>query len=215
MRVLRRPWVPLLLILAAGAHAAPATSTNWKALETRYRAELSRNPSSVEAHFYLAVIYAHEGRLVEGWEHLKRVDRLVGGEPKRAPVARRFIGEAQESLRRAPRDVFALYRLAFAAYFANRKDLAMTAMRQAAALEPRNAWTMGYVGFLHGERQEVDQAIAWWERGVKADPQNAVLHYLLGLAYTRKGDMKRAGRHFVLAYRDRTLYEYIKGQRKL
>jgi cytochrome c-type biogenesis protein CcmH/NrfG len=91
----------------------------------------------------------------------------------------------------------------------------MGSLRRAAALEPDNPWTMGYLGFLHGERDEVDRAIAWWERGVRVDPKNAVLHYLLGLAYTRKGDVKRAATHFALAYRDRTLYEYVKGQRRL
>lgn len=200
----------MLLVPAAGAQRP-----DWRALAARYRQEVSRNPSSVEGHFSLAVVYAHEGRLLDGWEHLKRVDRLVGGEKGRGSVARRFMGESQASLRRDPDDVFALYRLAFAAYFANRKDIALQAMQRAASVEPKNAWTMGYVGFLYGERQDVDRAIAWWERGVRVDPRNAVLHYMLGLAYSHKGDMKRAAYHFALAYRDRTLYEYIKGQRKL
>ncbi|MER3456530.1 MAG: hypothetical protein C4304_06535 [candidate division GAL15 bacterium] len=204
-----------VMVLVGAAASSQAGVPQWSALAARYRAEVARQPSSVEAHFHLAVVYAHEGRLIEGWEHLKRVDRLVGGEPGRPQVARRFVEEAQAALRKDPRDVFALYRLAFAAYFANRKDLALQAMQRAASLEPAHAWTMGYVGFLYGEREQVDQAIAWWEQGVQADPRNAVLHYLLGLAYSRKGDMKRAGRHFALAYRDRTLYEYIKGQRKL
>ncbi len=123
--------------------------------------------------------------------------------------------ESQAVLRRDPRDVFALYRLAFAAYFANRKNVALDALQRAASLEPQNPWTMGYVGYLYGERQDADRAIAWWERGVRVDPRNAVLHYMLGLAYSHKGNMKRAAYHFALAYRDRTLYEYIKGQRKL
>ena len=209
--------LPLLLCLAFMllAPAAEAQPLDWRVLAARYRQEVTRDPSSVNAHFSLAVVYAHEGRLLDGWEHLKRVDQLVGGEPGRGPVARRFIEESRASLRHDPNDLFALYRLAFAAYFANRKDVALQAMQRAASLEPRNAWTMGYVGFLYGERQDVDRAIAWWERGVRVDPRNAVLHYMLGLAYSRKGDMKRAAYHFALAYRDRTLYEYIKGQRKL
>lgn len=210
----RSPLV-LLCVCILLAPAAGAERPDWGALAARYRQEVSRNPSSVEGHFFLAVVYAHEGRLLDGWEHLKRVDRLVGGEKGRGPVARRFIEESQASLGRNPNDVFALYRLAFAAYFANRKDVAMQAMQRAASVEPKNAWTMGYVGFLYGERQDVDRAIAWWERGIQVDPRNAVLHYMLGLAYSRKGDMKRAAYHFTLAYRDRTLYEYIKGQRKL
>lgn len=210
-----RSQLVVLLVVTLLASAARAERPDWRVLADRYRQEVSRNPSSVEGHFSLAVVYAHEGRLIDGWEHLKRVDRLVGGEKGRGPIARRFMEESQASLRRDPDDVFALYRLAFAAYFANRKDVALRAMQRAASLEPKNAWTMGYVGFLYGERQEVDQAIAWWERGIRVDPRNAVLHYMLGLAYSHKGDMKRAAYHFTLAYRDRTLYEYIKGQRKL
>lgn len=209
----------LTALLCATALAFPSVALgrplDWNHLAARYREELKRNPNGVDAHFRLAVVYAHEGRLVEGWEHLKHVDRLLGGEAGRPAAARTFMDEADRALRQSPSDIFALYRLAFAAYFGGRKDLAMQAMRRAATLEPNNPWTMGYIGFLHGEREEVDQAILWWQRGIRLDPRNAVLHYLLGLAYSRKGDLKRAGVHFALAYRDRTLYEYIKGQRKL
>jgi tetratricopeptide (TPR) repeat protein len=210
-----RSHVVLFLVFILLVPAVGAQRPDWRALAARYRQQVTRTPESVEGHFSLAVVYAHEGRLIDGWEHLKRVDRLVGGEKGRRPMARRFMEESQASLRRDPDDVFALYRLAFAAYFANRKDVALQAMQRAASLEPKNAWTMGYVGFLYGERQDVDRAIAWWERGIRVDPRNAVLHYMLGLAYSHKGDMKRAAYHFALAYRDRTLYEYIKGQRKL
>ncbi|MDQ7827786.1 MAG: tetratricopeptide repeat protein [Armatimonadota bacterium] len=213
-----RGCVGVFLLIAACGLMAPRTvaaGTSWEALKVHYEREVSQHPTSVEGRFRLAVVYAHEGRLVDGWQQLKRLDQLIGGEPARTLAARRFIEEAQASLRQDPRDVFALSRLAMAAYFAGRKNLALEAMRRAAALEPKHSWTLGYVGFLYGERQDVDQAIAWWQRGVRADPRNAVLHYLLGLAYSRKGDMKRAGYHFVLAYRDRTLYEYIKGQRNL
>jgi tetratricopeptide (TPR) repeat protein len=205
---------PALLSPRSLALSSPVRR-DWVQIVARYRDEVSRNPSSVDAHFRLAVAYAHEGKLLDGWEHLKQVDHLLGGERRRAPAARAFMNEAYAALGRDPSDVFALYRLAFAAYFAGRKDLAMHSLRRAAALEPDNPWTMGYLGFLHGERDEVDRAIAWWERGVRVDPKNAVLHYLLGLAYTRKGDVKRAAMHFALAYRDRTLYEYVKGQRRL
>lgn len=58
---------------------ARADSPDWKQLMLRYQREVARNPDTVEGRFSLAVVYAHEGRLIDGWEQLKRVDQLVGG----------------------------------------------------------------------------------------------------------------------------------------
>ena len=142
--------------LAGASIAAGPAPTDWAALTRRYSEVLVQTPDDADARFTLGVIQAHEGRLVKGWENLKRADRLLGGDRGRPAFARRTIAAA----RQAP------------------------------------------------------EGIAWWERGLRSDPKNAVLHYMLGLAYSRKGDMKKAAGHFAAAYRDRTLYEYITGRRR-
>lgn len=201
-------------LAGASIAAGPAPATDWAALARRYSEVLAQNPDDADARFTLGVIQAHQGRLVEGWENLKLADRLLGGEPERPAFARRTIAAARQALRARPQDVLALYKLAFASYFVNEKDLAAQAMLQAAHIEPKHAWTAGYLGFLYAEQGRLDEGIAWWERGLRSDPKNAVLHYMLGLAYSRKGDMKKAAVHFAAAYRDRTLYEYITGRRR-
>lgn len=171
--------------------------------------------ATADAHFDVAVVQAHAGCLIESWENLKRADSLAAKSGGRAEVAGRAVRGARQALARNPRDVMAVYRIAFARYFLDQKAEALQAMLRAATLEPNNAWTTGYIGYVYGERGDVDAAIAWWERGIRIDPKNAVIHYMLGLAYSRKGQTRKAARHFAAAYRDRTLYEYVKGQRRL
>lgn len=171
--------------------------------------------STADAHFDVAVAQAHAGCLLESWENLKRADSLAAKSGGRAEVAGRAVRSARQALDRNPRDVMAVYRIGFARYFLGQKGEALQAMLRAATLEPNNAWTTGYIGYVYGEREDVNAAIAWWERGIRIDRNNAVIHYMLGLAYSKKGEARKAARHFAAAYRDRTLYEYVKGQRRL
>jgi predicted Zn-dependent protease len=171
--------------------------------------------ATADALFDAAVEQAHAGCLIESWETLKRADSLAAKSGGRAEIAGRAVKDARQRLASNPKDVMAVYRIAFARYFLDQKGEALQAMLRAAALEPNNAWTTGYIGYVYGERGDVNSAIAWWERGIRIDPRNAVIHYMLGLAYSRKGQSRKAARHFAAAYRDRTLYEYVKGQRRL
>ena len=209
----------LILLLAGGplaggsVLAGPAQAIDWAALARRYTERVAQNPDDADARFTLGVIQAHGGRFPEALENLRWTERLVG-ERGRPAFARRTMAAANLRLGAQPQDVLALYKLAFAAYFINEKNVTVQAMLRAASLEPDHVWTAGYVGFLYAERGRLDEGIAWWERGLRMDPKNPVLHYMLGLAYSRKGDMKKAAAHFAAAYRDRTLYEYITGRRR-
>lgn len=200
----------LLLALPAGSESAAPPKTDWKVLATQYKQVLVRYPTDVHTRYNLAMVYAHEGQVMEGWRELQTVEKHLGG--KRDEFSGQVVAEAQRILQRAPADVLTRYRLAFALYFQGRKDETQREFGRIVALEPNHSWSLAYLGYTFAEAGNIDKAIELWERGVKADPGNSVLHYVLGLAYTRKGQLKKAADHFTAAYRDRTLYEYVKGQ---
>jgi len=213
------PWrttflaVLLLLSLLPFPHGQAASKQlSWQKLLEQSRKAVAAAPQDPDKRYELAMIYAHEGRVFDAWDELKEVDRLVGGEARRKSYAQRIIAASATQIKRSPGDILARYKLAFAYYFIGRRLDARREFHIIVDLEPRHSWSYGYLGYLYAEAGNLDKAIALWEKGVKFDPGNAVLHYVLGVAYVRKGDMKRAAQHFVDAYKDRTLYEYVKGK---
>jgi tetratricopeptide (TPR) repeat protein len=203
--------VALPALHPAGAAQAGAT-IDWTALTAQYTQVLARHPSDVHARYSLAMVYAHEGRVMDGWRELQTVERNLAG--TREPFSVQLIRESRMILARSPDDILTRYRLAFALWFRGQKREGQREFERIVALEPTHSWSLAYLGYTYADAGNIDRAIVLWERGSKADPSNSILHYVLGLAYTRKGQLRRAAAHFVAAYRDRTLYEYVKGQGK-
>lgn len=199
----------LLLAPVAGIARAQGTAGEWPALIKRYEQQVARAPGDPQARFTLAMLYARDGRLLEGYNHLQAADQATGGPSQRAPVVRQIVGDAEGLLRSNPSDLLARYRLAFARFFLGDHGGAMNEMQRIIAVEPRNDWAWGYLGAGYSTLGQTDRAIAAWERGLAINPKNAALHYVLGLSYAKKGDKKKAAAHFAAAYRDRTLYEYV------
>lgn len=204
--------IALSITVALLLAPAVAAQTDWTTLAGKYKQALVRDPTDPHARYSLAMVHAHEGRLLEGWRELESLGKQLG--PNQQKFATDVISEADRILQRAPNDVFMRYRRAFALYFLGQKDSARMEFEKIVAIEPTHSWSLGYLGYGYMDRGDLNGAIALWERGVKADPDNSVLHYVLGLAYTRKGELKKAARHIAAAYKDRTLYEYVKGKGK-
>jgi tetratricopeptide (TPR) repeat protein len=207
----------LLAAAAVAAAAAPAgaqgVGAEWPALVQRYEAAVRRDPGDPGAHFTLAMLYARDGRLLDGWKHLQEADRAAGP-GRRVAMARQVAAEAQDLIRRNPDDLLARYRLAFATYALGDHAAVAAQFERITAADPRNDWGFGYLGQAYAALGRDDRAIAAWQRGLQINPNNAVLHYVLALAYTRQGDRRAAARHLAAAYRDRTLYDYVTGARR-
>ncbi len=201
--------VVLVLVSTAPPAAAPSP-VDWQALATQYTQALARSPADVSTRFSLAMVYAHEGQLRQGWRELRTLDKDVGD--KRKEFTRQIVAASQVALKRDPADILTRYRLAFALYFQGRKDATRREFERIVTLEPHHSWSLGYLGYTYADAGDLDRAIAVWERGVTADPSNAVLHYVLGMAYTRKGQLRKAAAAFAAAYRDRTLRDYVNQQ---
>jgi tetratricopeptide (TPR) repeat protein len=197
-----------LLAALLGPAGAQQAGASWRPLIPELRQTLAAHPDP-EVGFRLAMVYAHEGMLIDGWHLLKQVNAMAGGEAHRAPVARKILRDASSAVARNPRDLLARYTLAFASWFAGDQETPLREFREITRQEPLNAMNHGYLGYIYSTRKDAKDTIAEWETAVRLDPTNSALHYMLGSAYYRTGRTRDAIGEFKLAYRDRTLYNYI------
>ena len=197
-----------LLMISPPATAQHA-SESWRPLIPTLKAQLGAKPD-VEVALRLAMVYAHEGLLIDWWHMLKQIDRMIGGEDRRAQFGRQVMSAATQRVKQDPGNLLARYELAFGSWFVEHDH--RTAMQQFLEItrrEPRNAMNHGYLGYLYADREDAKNTIAQWEDGVRLDPANSALRYLLGTAYSRTGRTRDAAVQFALAYRDRTVYNYV------
>ncbi|HEV2357987.1 MAG TPA: hypothetical protein VGZ23_10320 [bacterium] len=197
------------LVAAPGsiAHAQQAGSS-WRGLIPGLKAQAAQHPDP-ETSFRLAMVYAHEGMLIDGWHVFKQIDRAVGGEAGRPALEHRIIQDSAGAVRKNPQDLLARYSLAFASWVAGDHQTTFRELLEITRQEPRNAMNHGYLGYVYSTHNDGKNTLAQWEEAVRLDPSNSVLHYMLGSAYYRTGRSRDAAVQFNLAYRDRTLYNYI------
>jgi tetratricopeptide (TPR) repeat protein len=201
--------VTALLALPAAPAAAQRAGVSWRPLIPGLKAQLSAKQDT-ETALRLAMVYAHEGLLIEWWHMLKQIDRMVGAQNRREEFGRRIMATAGPQVKRDPGDLLARYELAFASWFVERDHhTAMQEFLEITRQEPRNAMNHGYLGYLYADRQDPKNTIAQWEEGVRLDPSNSAIRYLLGTAYNRTGRTRDAAIQFALAYKDRTVYNYV------
>ncbi len=200
-------WV-VLLAGPIGPAGAERGGESWRPLIPALKAQAASHPDP-EVAFRLAMVYAHEGMLIDGWHMPKQVDQMVGGERHRAETEDRIIRRASADVARDPRDLLARYSLAFASWLAGDHETTLREFLEITRQDPTDAMNHGYLGYIYATRKDAKNTIAQWEEGVRLDPSNSVLHYMLGSAYYRTGRTLDAAVQFNLAYRDRTLYNYI------
>ena len=198
----------VLLAALLGPARAQQAGTSWRALIPDLKAKLAVQPDPQVA-FRLAMVYAHEGDLIDGWHTLKQVDQLIGGEKNHEPAARKMIADSSARIAQNQGDLLARYTVAFASWFAGDPTTSLREFQEITRKEPANAMNHGYLGYIYSTRKDPKNTIAEWETGVRLDPNNSVLHYMLGSAYYKTGRTRDAIGEFRLAYRDRTLYKYI------
>jgi tetratricopeptide (TPR) repeat protein len=187
---------------------AQQAGASWRQLIPELQAKLTSH-ADPGVGFRLAMVYAHEGLILDGWHMLKQVDKMIGGPEKRDPVARKIIADASQDVQRDPHDLLARYSLAFASWLIGDHDTPYREFLEISRQEPQNSMNHGYLGYIYSTRSDAKNTIIEWETGTRLDPSNSVLHYMLGSAYYRTGRTREAIHEFRLAYRDRTLYTYI------
>ena len=198
----------LLSAVTGPVAQAQQAGPSWRALIPGLKAETAQHPNP-ETSFRLAMVYAHEGMLIDGWHVMKQIDRMVGGESGRPGLERNIIQHSAAAVQKNPKDLLARYSLAFASWVAGEHQTTFRELLEITRQEPGNAMNHGYLGYVYSTHNDAKNTTAQWEEAVRLDPSNSVLHYMLGSAYYRTGRSRDAAVQFNLAYRDRTLYNYI------
>jgi tetratricopeptide (TPR) repeat protein len=205
----------LVAVLAGALFAAAGPSvraqqagSSWRGMIPALKAQTAQHPDP-ETSFRLAMVYAHEGMLIDGWHVLKQIDKMVGGEAGRPGLERNVIQHSAAAVAKNPKDLLARYSLAFSSWVAGSHDVTFREFQEITRQEPGNAMNHGYLGYVYSQQKDAKNTIAQWEEAVRLDPSNSVLHYMLGSAYYQTGRSRDAAVQFNLAYRDRTLYNYI------
>jgi tetratricopeptide (TPR) repeat protein len=198
------------LLAASGVPlGAQQAGHSWKALIPALKAQIAAQPDP-EAAFRLAMVYAHEGMLIDGWHVLKQIDRMIGpSSPHRTELTRKIVADSSAAVERDPHDLLARYSLAFSSWVSGDHRTPLAQFQEIIRQDPGNAMNHGYLGYIYSTRMDSKNTISQWENAVRLDPSNSVLHYMLGSAYYRTGRTRDAAGQFNLAYRDRTLYNYI------
>ena len=205
----------LLAVCAVPARAQHGGET-WKPLIPGLRTQFAAK-SDPEVGTLLALVYAHEGMIYDGYRVLRQVDQTIGGaqgggtaDANRTAFAHRLSAHAAAQVGKDSGDLLARYQLAFASWFLETDHhTAMREMLEINRQDPRNGMNHGFLGYCYADRKDAKNTIAQWEEATRLDPSNSVLHYMLGSAYSHVGRSRDAALQFAQAYRDRTLYNYI------
>lgn len=179
-----------------------ATGDNKRA-EALFLEALMRNPNRLATYAQLGELYRREKRLDEA---VTQFERLREKDPK-SPTASTMLGmihEQRGDKAAAERDYqkalaidstapIAANNLAWLYVSSNRQleqaqQLAQTALQQLPD-EPNVADTLGWI---YVQRKLDTLAIPQLERSVRQLPQNPLMHYHLGVAYLRTGDVAKA-----------------------
>ena len=210
--------IALATLLAAWAVPVSAQrgGNTWKPLIPGLRTQFAAK-SDPEMGTRLALVYAHEGMIYDGYRVLRQVDQAIGGaqggsaaDTNRAAFARRVSARASAEVGQDPGNLLARYELAFGSWFLETDHhTAMREMLEINRQDPHNAMNHGFLGYVYADRKDAPNTIAQREEATRLDPSNSLLHYMLGLAYSHVGRSRDAALQFAQAYRDRTLYNYI------
>ena len=111
----------LAAVLLLGTVAV--AKTDWASLTVKYKQVLVRYPTDPHARFSLAMVYAHEGQLLNGWRELQMIGKQLSSEQQQR-FATEVVGESDRVLQRSSNDILIRYRRAFALYFLGQKDAA-------------------------------------------------------------------------------------------
>jgi tetratricopeptide (TPR) repeat protein len=75
---------------------------------------------------------------------------------------------------------------------------AVELMKKVAAVEPRNADALNYVGFGYRKLGDFGQSLEWYQRALAVDPTHRGANEYLGELYLQMGDLARAEERLVV-----------------
>lgn len=171
-----------LLIFPATTFCFPKLSPEDHKIQTQLTKEINKNPKNVDLRFELAMEYASTGWIELGWDQLKLVPQLEKNYEEKVFLKNKMI------LDKDPNNWKAHFRIAFAYYFKNNKDQAISSFKKVLAIYPDHVWSMGLIGLIYGEQKNYDECIHWSIKALKINNDATAIHFLLGKAYYETGN---------------------------
>ena len=80
------------------------------------------------------------------------------------------------------------FKIAFAYYFNEKKSLSLASFLKAHQLNPNQAWIMGFIALVYGDKKNYKKTIYWTKKALKLEPNGTALHFLLAKAYKESGN---------------------------
>ena len=206
-RLAKNPADPAILLLAARTYAA---TKDLKGTEEILRRAIQTNPTQLEPYGMLAQLYVSQRRLdealVEFGELAKRNPKPVGALTISGMIlqVQGKLKEAQERYDRAlqfdPEAAVAANNLAWMyAESGENLDRALQLAQTAVRKLPDSPEITDTLGFVYYKKDLAQQAIQTLKPIVAKNPNNALYHYHLGLAYAKTGENADAKRHLTRA----------------
>ncbi len=180
------------------------------------KAQAEAYPDSFEAQFLLAIAYSRTPYIEKGFYAFKRAKKLMKKSPERYANLDEKIAEYEDMLTYRVDDPLVLYRLAFIYYtkgYGIEKNYirnspespefwyakAEETLSRLIDVDPEDIWARNYLGFLMvdtGGEKRLDEAMTLWEESLAVDDSNNPGAYmLLGQAWLKKGNLRRAVEH--------------------
>ena len=171
----------MLAIISNGIFGFPQLSPEDAKTQTELVRKINLDPRNPALRFELAMEYASTGWIELGWDQLTLVPKLQ--EDYETIVFKKY----SEAIETAPNDWKAHFRLAFAYYFMDKKDLAIQSFQQTLTIYPNHVWSMGLIGLIYGEQKKYDKCIEWTKKALRINDDATAIHFLLGQAYYETG----------------------------
>lgn len=168
--------------------AVPGSFSLWQNVLEEHQRKLATGEEDPEDLFWAAVAQANLGQIEDSRRYFQRLDAV---DPERT-ATERILQKVRVVLLRDAQNLQALNGVAFLEYARNDYLEAAKSFQEVVRRDPLNPWPRCYLGFSLGKGGRVDEAVRVLEEGVRAFPQNEVLHFLLGLAYYQKGAIVKA-----------------------
>ena len=166
----------------------------------KYQQQLQENPGDQRAHFELAMQYALTGRVEKGIEELKQLQPTYS-----VQILSIYVPLSEKE----PENSDHKFKLAFAYYFANRKDESKLVFQKILDEDdPKHIWAMAYKALILGEEGNNEAVIELCNRALAVDREAAGVWFLRGEAERRKGDTFKAAADMLKALRLRATDEF-------
>ncbi len=129
-----------------------------------YEQVLDNNPSKIEVHYDIAMVYEARGDLELAEQHLRRYIELDPDEPNTYNFLGYMLVESDKNL-----------------------EEARALIEKAVEMDPKNGAFRDSLGWAHFKLGDVDEAITELEKAVEFMPEDSAIREHLGEAYLKKG----------------------------